>query len=356
MPRLYLDLRIFGMQPFGGISTQWADLLKRIDPQFDDFTVTLLLPRTNSNVVIQSLSLDRFDVREVSPKGAYRKYAPNSFRGERDDILHPSYYAWYPFFRGKRVITVHDFNYDFHTNPVIRHAHRHLMHDSITHADVIFCVSSTTQRELVKRYPRLDSKQVYVTPNSTDLLNRATIASPKDYLIWVGGREHTKRFDDALRFMKVLSGIPDCGTKLIITGRPLKKDEEIEIARAGLSDRILSRPCASQTDLLELYGNAIALLYLSEFEGFGIPIVEAQACGCPVVARPSDTSTEVGKDSLIYINDITTSSVYEVWSKLTNQAARQTITAVGRENCARYSWDDTVQTMMQAYRSAAVTS
>jgi mannosyltransferase len=224
------------------------------------------------------------------------------------------------------------------------------MADSITHADVIFCVSETTKRELLKRFPQSFSGKVHVTPNATDLYHEKAAVSPQDYLIWVGEREGTKRFDDALRFMQVLSENPDCETKLIITGRPLNEDEKIEIARLGLTRRVESRPYAGQSELSELYGNAVALLYLSEFEGFGIPIIEAQACGCPVVARPSDTSVEVGQESLVYIADITPSAVNDVWRKLTEPTTRRMITSAGRDNCVRYSWDDTVKTIMHAYR------
>jgi mannosyltransferase len=350
MPNLYLDLRIFGMQPFGGISTQWADLLKRIDPHLDDFTVTLLLPKISSNILFQSLPLDRFDVREVRAKGSYTKYAPNLLRGNRDDILHPSYYAQYPRFKGKRVITVHDFNYDFHKNPFIRNAHRWLMADSIRQADVILCVSETTKRALLTAYQGLVSNRVYVTPNATDL-HYDSASRPQNYFIWVGERDGTKRFRDALRFMRVLAGNPGNETKLVVTGRPLNEHEKAEISDLGLADRIESRPYASQSELSELYGNAIALLYLSEFEGFGIPIIEAQACGCPVVARPSETSVEVGRDSLVYIENFTPGHVVGVWDQLTHSDSRNMVISSGRKNCARYNWDDTVNTIMQAYRS-----
>ena len=351
MPKLYFDLRIFGMQPFGGISTQWAAVLRRIEPRFAGFDVTLLLPNARSNIALREVSTEGFDVIPAAPIGPYRKYLPNSLVGAPDDVLHPSYYAWYPRFRGRRVVTVHDFNYELHPNPVIRFAHQRLLHDSVIRGDLIFCVSEFTRGELRKRYPRLDPARILVTPNGTDLRYETSGDGTGDYLLWVGGRGPTKRFDDALRFLALLPEDTSAKTRLVVVGQPFSDRERQRITEEDLWDRIDLRPRASPAVLTRLYGDAIALLYLSAHEGFGIPIIEAQACGCPVVARSIPVSREVGGESPLYLEDITTETVAGAWHRLRHPDSRQKMISVGRTNCTRYSWDDTVRTMVAAYSS-----
>ncbi|MBE9204221.1 glycosyltransferase, partial [Synechocystis salina LEGE 06099] len=96
-----------------------------------------------------------------------------------------------------------------------------------------------------------------------------------------------------------------------------------------------------------LYSGAIALVYPSLYEGFGLPILEAMACGCPVITCHNSSLPEVGGDAVIYINGQNTIEMIEALEKIQKQEIRNELIAKGKEKAKKFSWETTATKISQ---------
>lgn len=350
---LTLDLMIFSLQTGGGISVQWAEYLKRLikTVTHEDLELKLLLPE-NQNTVLEKLVLPHQLVIKQSRVSSFMKYFPSFYRGNPNEILHMSYYRSYPFFRGKRVVTVHDFIHHYYMPPLKSKPHEHLKWLSLRSADVIVCVSEATKADMLRIYPDLARHDIRViTPAATaeDFYYEPSSSEAKEpYLIWVGGRAGYKNFSGGLvALRKARQTWPNL--KLRVVGAPLDAAEEAEIASKGLQDAVIMEPRATQERLRGLYSGALALLYLSHYEGFGLPILEAQRCRCPVICLPTAAAKEVGQDSIFYISE-SMDEIPHILNLLSDPNQREAILEAGKTNEARYSWDRSYQKFYKLYR------
>ena len=104
-------------------------------------------------------------------------------------------------------------------------------------------------------------------------------------------------------------------------------------------------------ELNRLYNQAKCLVYPSAYEGFGIPPIEAQKAGCPVIAMNSSSLPEVVKDSGILLDNLTSASLKDALSLLSFPTERQNLIVAGLKNSKRFSWDLTFQQTMNVYNT-----
>ena len=94
-----------------------------------------------------------------------------------------------------------------------------------------------------------------------------------------------------------------------------------------------------ERDLPALYSGAIALTYSSLFEGFGLPILEAQACGCPVLTSNTSSMPEIGGKGALYVDPYSVESIVNGIKKLEDRKRRMEMIKKGFENIKRFSWE-----------------
>lgn len=139
--------------------------------------------------------------------------------------------------------------------------------------------------------------------------------------------------------------------KLLICGNELK-DLEIRILNniLGVDNyEFILRPTNRQ---LNIYYNSVnALIYPSSYEGFGIPVVEAQKAGCPVIALNSSSIPEVIGETPLMLDDLSERSFKKVNGILDNYNNRQDIIKAGLENSQRFSWEKMGEDYMEMYNS-----
>ena len=130
------------------------------------------------------------------------------------------------------------------------------------------------------------------------------------------------------------------GRKLVVVGP--RKDEELaaELARRGAD----VRGYVPKEELVDLYQRAAALVFPSRYEGFGLPVVEAMACGTPVVAASDPAMKEVAGDAAIFTDDL----VDGVRRAL---AERERFAAAGLERAKAFTWQETARITADVYRS-----
>lgn len=173
------------------------------------------------------------------------------------------------------------------------------------------------------------------------------------YILFVGTLEPRKNLVGLLRaFSKIASRIPH---QLVLAGARGWNTAEIfeAIAALGLRDRVAHLGYVADNDLPRLYAGADVFVLPSHYEGFGLPVLEAMACGCPVVVADNSSLPEVAGDAGLYCKaddpETIGAAMLEV---LGNDARRSELVRRGLAQAAKFSWETTARATLDVYRSA----
>jgi len=186
---------------------------------------------------------------------------------------------------------------------------------------------------------------------TTDTLDE--VATP--YLLFVSTLEPRKNVTGVLRAFRLLVewGYPG---GLVLVGRWGWRTAAIraELESSPVRDRVTHLDYVDRTRLPALYSHADALLFPSWIEGFGLPIVEAMACGTPVVTSGSSSMPEVAGPAAVYVDPASPHGIASAVSSLLDDAHhRQRLIALGRERVRRFSWDRAAAATAEVLRQAA---
>ena len=225
-----------------------------------------------------------------------------------------------------------------------------------------FAVSESTVNDFHRLQPQLAARKIFLTPNAVgddfhpvpaDGIRafRQKYNLRKPYFLLVGNRADYK---NAQLFFRAFAGLPDRGQyEIVCAGGAQKLEAEFQPLVADTSCRVLR---VSDEELCAAYSGAIALAYPSRYEGFGLPILEAQKCGCPVITCRNSSLPEVGGDSVIYVGDSDEAAMRQALLDVQRQDLRQRLTQAGKKNVGRFSWETTggqLAGAMQALRQLA---
>ena len=236
------------------------------------------------------------------------------------------------------VVTVHDLS--FERDPGVmgrrdRFVFRTVVPRAVRRARVVFVVSERTRRDLRELYAT-PSEKIVVTPNAVDPAFTPD-GEPDGYLLFVGAIQRRKNPLAAAEAARAL-GLP-----LVVAG-PAKEPElahELENLGADL------RGYVEKSELARLYRRAACVVLPSRYEGFGLPVLEAMACGTPVVAADEPALREVGGDAAVYARDDGFADAVR-----RTLADRETWSRAGIERARLFSWDETARRVVDGYRRA----
>lgn len=228
---------------------------------------------------------------------------------------------------------------------------------AIKKADTIITISEFTKKEIVKYY-KVDPSRIVVTPLGfdkevyTSASSETTIADalilkqwdlmPKDYIFTISPLEKKKNLPTLIdAFAKVKKQFPDL--KLVIAGKPRLAAEEIatKIGESKYKDDILSLGWINQEEQVALLRNARVFAFPSFYEGFGLPIIEAQSCHIPVIASRTASLPEVGGEGALY-HEVTSSDdlAEKMIRVMSDSVLEQDLITKGIENIKRFSWEE----------------
>jgi glycosyltransferase involved in cell wall biosynthesis len=161
------------------------------------------------------------------------------------------------------------------------------------------------------------------------------------------------------RLLEALAATRDRELSLVLTGQGYGRlDELLARARAlGVEPRIRHLGYVTAETLPALYRRAVAMVYPSLYEGFGVPTVEAMACGCPVAASPRGSLGEVCGDAALMFDPESPEEIADALDRLAADAAlRERLRAAGLERAARFTWRAAAERHVQVYRRALAES
>jgi glycosyltransferase involved in cell wall biosynthesis len=262
---------------------------------------------------------------------------PLLLRRLRPDLAHFQHSL--PLAATRSVLTVHDLNFEREPGlmPLAdRLVFKTVVPRSARRAERVFAVSERTKRDLVELYG-LEPDKVVVTPNAVDPAFRPSnnlLQGNKGYVLFVGAIQARK---DPLA---ALDAAREVGLPLVVVG-PEKEPQLAARLRSGGADL---RGYVAKNDLAELYRGAAALVLPSRFEGFGLPVLEAMACGTPVVAAPEPALREVAGDAAVYAEPPLADALRQAI------AERDRLRAAGLERAKLFSWEETARRTLAVYR------
>lgn len=263
------------------------------------------------------------------------------------------------------VPVIHDINFERQPSWIAWHW-RHLYRfyfPRITHkAYHIFTVSDFSRKELTEIYG-LKTSSVTVVPNgAADIfrpltredkkLARGRFSGGRPYVLVPTSLHPRKNASNVLKaYQKVLKDNPTFPS-LLFTGGILWSDSRLESEIRHLQDsgKIVMLGLLSERDMALAVGGAEAVLYVSLYEGFGLPVIEAQAAGVPVLTSSSSALPETGGDGCLYANPENPEEIAEKLIALcSDEILRQSLVEKGFHNVRRYSWDKTAGIMAETF-------
>ena len=284
------------------------------------------------------------------------------------DVLHVPF-NFLPVGRARKLVTIHDLAF-LHLPDAFGAVERARMTMltglSARHAHHIFTDSEFSKRDIVRAY-RVPDDRVTVTPLAADTARftewdeprraawRAARGLDHEYLLFVGTLQPRKNVGTLLRAFAALreSGARD--VHLALVGRRGWLYDEVFrfIDERGLAGHVHHHEGVSAEDLVGFYNCAAAFVFPSLFEGFGLPILEAMACGCPVVSSNTSSMPEVyGDAALSFAPTDEPALAARLREVLGDASLRSELVRRGRANVSRFSWAATAAAIRRVYLAA----
>jgi len=344
--QIELDCIIFGLQRFGGISNYWAKLVEytSINPALSG---SLVLPKHLTFRDFDAVWLQRMQVLRETLDARIGRYLPAP-AGDHGGVFHTSYYRLPRHRVRKYVVSVYDFTYERYRNGLARFVHTKQKLASIRRADAVLCISESTRRDVIEFCPEVDAAKLHVIHLGVDgkvFYQESAVPSDSNMqtVLFVGQRGGYKRFDLAIEAIRQLPRL-----SLGIVGPTLTGEERLHL-QARLGARWHEFGPVSTMHLRRLYSSAFAFIFPSDYEGFGLPILEAMACGCPVVASSLSSLPEVGGTAAYYAKDQSGQSYASALSALDSVAAREDAIRSGIVRATEFDWLQTLQMTKAVY-------
>jgi glycosyltransferase involved in cell wall biosynthesis len=283
------------------------------------------------------------------------------------DILHSPDFI--PPLRGAKhhVITVHDLTFLHYPDYLTADSRRYYNQQiavACQHADHILAVSEATRQDLISML-QVPAQKITVQPHGvtrayrpltsseTDL-TRVALNLPERYFLHVGTWEPRKNIVGFLRgYRLLLEQVPD-SPPVVLVGRPgwLFEQSMREIESLKLGDRVVWRDQVSDEQLPAIYNLACALVSASFYEGFGMPALEAMACGITPIVSNRSSFPEVVADVGLLIEPENPQSIADALLKVLHQFSSD---GDQRRRCidraATFTWERSARIALQAYQS-----
>jgi len=250
----------------------------------------------------------------------------------------------YIFKKKKLVITIHDMafmTYPQSFSPLFRYYYRFVMPSVIKRADAIITISNSSKREILNYFPKVEEKLEVIPLGVESVFSVDVNIEKKRQILYVGSLNERKNFRAVLEAFSLLE--IDC--QLIMVGSMSKnftldsKSSQV-LNAAKKNNRIIFKEHIERTELIALYNTATLLIFPSFYEGFGLPPLEAMACGTPVITSNISSMPEVCGDAALYVDPY---SIKDIALKIEllfyDELLQQEMIAKGHLHVKQFSWE-----------------
>lgn len=366
--KILYDHQIFSTQKYGGISRYFYELIREFATMEDIETYLPLIVSNNHYISDKKYVkyLDLFPNKQFRGKQRLFNYLNKSYtilklKQQKFDIFHPTYYdPYFLKYLGNKpfVLTVYDmihekFSEMFHRRDKISQYKRLL----VEKATKIITISQSTKKDLIELFGMYESKiEVVYLGNSMFPKSNINLGFeiPKKYLLFVGSRGGYKNFD---RFICSVAELLKQDKELFVVcvgGGKFSSSEMQFFTKLGISKQVLQYNLDDDS-LAYLYKNALAFIFPSLYEGFGIPVLESFACGCPLICSNVSSLPEIAENSAFYFDPYNEESIKKAIIKvLEDSSLREGLINKGYEQLKKFSWRKTAEKTKKIYESLII--
>jgi glycosyltransferase involved in cell wall biosynthesis len=373
--KVLYDHQIFTWQDYGGISRYFCELMSQFatDPGVG---FHLALRYSQNDHLHQQPQLNRFWTRRNNffsdshffariQRGIHinalnhvisnRQESIQQLSKQDFDIFHPTYFDPYflKYLKTKPyVLTVYDMIIELFPDMFVGDTTVAQKKNVIECATKIIAISENTRTDIIRFYD-IDPKKIEVIPLATSLQTTtpdSALALPQKYILFVGNRETYKNFTFFINSISALLR-EENGLSLICAGGGIFSAGEIHLFDdLGIKPKVHYYPIINDSTLSHLYRNAVLFVFPSLYEGFGIPVLEAFSCGCPVAASNCSSLPEVGGDAVDYFNPVNSDSIQQVIGAIVNNDSLQdSLRKRGFQRLKHFSWEKTASATKNVY-------
>jgi glycosyltransferase involved in cell wall biosynthesis len=355
------DHQIFSRQKYGGISRYFFEISNRI-PALAGDSVEVFSPfYVNQYSGRSSRGFQAFKFPGSSiVLGAANTVAGNFFVRPRKNIsiFHETYYSRFDYApaTAKRIITVYDMIHELFPDSFSKaDMTRHVKRNAILRADHVICISESTRNDLVRLtdIPVEKTSVVYLGHSLTEAhVSPPSIPySQKPYLLYVGNRGGYKNFKNLIYAIGNSKILKNEFSIICFGGGEFTHDELSEMRRHNLNLDDIKHAAGNDAVLAGLYSSAIALIYPSLYEGFGIPPLEAMAHGCPVICTNTSSLPEVVGEAAELFDPRDPNCLHtSIERVISSQEVRSDLIARGYQRIKGFSWERCARATLAQYK------
>lgn len=350
--KIVFDNIVFSIQKNGGISVVWQSLLQAIQTDLSFSSQYIEYPGGVDNMCRRQLNLSSIECRKPRMGIRVESYLSPNMKKTEPFIFHSSYYRVCNNPNAINITTVHDFTYEHYRKGLPKIVHSWQKFKAIRKSQVVVCISENTKQDLLRFLPDVNPDKIRVIYNGVsdsyypldESVKQSCYHELGSFLLFVSGRQEYKRFDLVVEAARLV------GMKLVIVGSPLNAIEEQYLNKELGTDGYVAFSHIKDEELNKLYNTAYCLVYPSMYEGFGIPVIEAQRAGCPVIAFNNSSIPEVIGDTPLLINNLSVGEIIQRLKMIEVESTRKAIIENGIVNAKRFSWDNMTNSYKELYK------
>ncbi len=353
-----MDEQIFAVQEYGGISRMFTELAEQFttDPTLGVELHPIDAPVSNHYLLDDASLAAALGVRPArNHYSALWHYFAQGRRRADVELVHSTFYlpkglGDYPGI--PKVMTVHDMIPELLARNRRRLDVLTWKNRYVSHVDHIICVSESTKRDLLAVYPDLQTP-ISVVHHGVDALFRPDVPAisgfPERYVIFVGNR---RGYKDAAVLQRAFAAMHRDfpGLSLVfVGGGALTRRETRALDSLGLA-AVTRQVSLSENQMASAYAHAVMCVFPSQYEGFGLPALEAMACGTPLILADSSSLPEVGGDAALYFPPGDGDALADQMSLLmTDENERHRLRSLGLQRVRGFSWHRAAQHTADVY-------
>lgn len=372
--RVVLDARYLNGE-FSGIAEYSEEFLRYLaaEDSHNEYVVYVHPNYKRQLPLGENFTVKTFEARPLSLATVFRFGAV--VRHEKPDLLHSLFPLTPLFYRGPLLVTVHDLQallvpeFTGLRPALVRRAYDLFYWwaypTTVRRARYIVTVSEVTRKDVARVFPRhadraivvhsgVDADRLADCPPAIIEHVRRHFGLPECYLLYIGSTRPNKNLPTMLTaYAQAVRDHPEIAdVSLVLVVSPDRFFAECRnlIRTLKISERVQIHRSISDEEKKAFYHGSQALFLVTKYEGFGLPLLEAQACSVPVLAASHGALLEIGGDSALFVDPDNPSAIAEGLVRiLTDGALRRDLIEKGRRNLKRFRWEKTVKTVLQIY-------
>ena len=333
----------FLTQKLTGVHRYAIELCKFLPTKIGQHEIVVAVPKNTK--LIEEFKRFRIEEFGMFKGNLWEQLDLPRFLNKNDTPLLLNFSGISPVLYSNKFLYIHDLAYMHHPEWFSKSfglAYNFLLPRNARNAHKVLTVSEYSKQDIVKNYKLPNEKVEVVYAAASEMFVDLNLEK-EDFVLMVSSLDPRKNMNRAIEaFLQV-----ETHYKLVIIGDKMKSFSSPDLEKFKEEERIVFTGYLTDEELIIYYNRAKIFLYPSLFEGFGIPPMEAQKCGCPAIVSDITCLPEVYEDSVIYCNPFEIDSIKNAIEQLiSDEKLRKILIEKGFENSRRFNWENSAEVLL----------